>query len=95
MRVALVLALLLSLVAAPPAHAGELIDRAVAGLQANNVYVDPDADPKLSDADVEQAVRRDRRRTGPDRCTWSTRRRTSRARRAAIRPPRWARSRAA
>ncbi len=40
--------------AAPPAHAGELIDRAVAGLQANNVYVDPDADPKLSDADVEQ-----------------------------------------
>ena len=54
MRVALVVALLLSLVAAPAAHAGELIDRAVAGLQANNVYVDPDADPKLSDADVEQ-----------------------------------------
>jgi hypothetical protein len=36
-----------------PAHAGELIDRAVTGLQSDNVYVDPDADPSLTDAQAE------------------------------------------
>jgi hypothetical protein len=42
--------LVLLLVWAAPVHAGELIDRAVAGLAGDNVYVDPDADPTLTDA---------------------------------------------
>jgi hypothetical protein len=51
MRRALLIAPLLLLLLAPAqAHAGELIDRAVAGLQSDNVYVDPDADPTLTDA---------------------------------------------
>ena len=58
MRRAALLGLLLLLVLASPARAGELIDRAVAGLASDNVYVDPDADPSLSDA--EAAALRDR-----------------------------------
>jgi hypothetical protein len=56
MRRALLLApLLLVLVLAVPsaAQAGELIDRAVAGLRTDNVYVDPDADPTLTDAEAD------------------------------------------
>ena len=41
---------------APAAHAGELIDRAASELQQDNVYVDPDADPTLTD-DQAQALR--------------------------------------
>jgi hypothetical protein len=54
MRRALLLLPLLLLLALPSAaQAGELIDRAVAGLQSDNVYVDPDADPTLSDAQAD------------------------------------------
>ncbi len=53
-RRALLLVPLLLLLALPPAaQAGELIDRAVAGLQSDNVYVDPDADPTLTDAQAD------------------------------------------
>jgi hypothetical protein len=45
---------LLLLALAPAARAGELIDRAAAALQQDNVSVDPDASPTLSDADVQQ-----------------------------------------
>jgi len=45
---------LLLLVIAPAARAAELIDRAAAALQQDNVYVDPDASPTLSDAEVRQ-----------------------------------------
>ena len=66
-RRALLLAPLLLLLLLPaPASAGELIDRAVAGLESDNVYVDPDADPKLTDAEAEEL--RDRivdQRAGP------------------------------
>jgi hypothetical protein len=58
--------LLLLLLAPAQARAGELIDRAVAGLQTDNVYVDPDADPTLTDAQA--AELRDRivdERAGP------------------------------
>jgi hypothetical protein len=47
----LVVALVLALPA--PAQAGELIDRAVEGLRSDNVYVDPDADPGLTDAQAD------------------------------------------
>src|SRR5918995_657323 len=47
------LALMLLLVLAPPARAGELIDRAATELQSENVYVDPDADPTITDAQAE------------------------------------------
>jgi hypothetical protein len=49
-----------------PAYAGELIDRAVAGLSSDNVYVDPDANPSLTEAQEEML--RDRisaERAGP------------------------------
>ncbi|MGI8780718.1 MAG: hypothetical protein ACR2L8_11255, partial [Solirubrobacteraceae bacterium] len=49
MRRVLLLSLLLVLAAPASAQAGELIDRAVAGLETDNVYVDPDADPTLTD----------------------------------------------
>jgi hypothetical protein len=53
-RALLLLPLLALLLALPaPAQAGELIDRAVAGLQADNVYVDPDADPGLSESQAD------------------------------------------
>ncbi|HZB77899.1 MAG TPA: hypothetical protein VE526_16835, partial [Solirubrobacteraceae bacterium] len=53
----LVLAVLLLLVFAPAAQAGELIDRAAQELQTgDNVYVDPDADPTISEAE-EEALR--------------------------------------
>ena len=42
--------LLMLLLVPAQAQAGELIDRAVAGLQTDNVYVDPDADPTLTEA---------------------------------------------
>jgi hypothetical protein len=48
------IALLLLLSAPAPARAGELIDRAVAGLESDNVYVDPDADPTLSAAEADE-----------------------------------------
>ena len=84
---------LLLLLLPAPAHAGELIDRAVDGLSSDNVYVDPDANPALTEAQAEAL--RDRivggarradvrgRRAGGDRAT----------RRAAIRPRRSTRSR--
>ncbi|MEZ0291740.1 MAG: hypothetical protein ACAH82_04335, partial [Solirubrobacteraceae bacterium] len=53
MRRALLIAALLVLVAPAPAHAGALIDRAVEGLQSDNVYVDPDADPTLTAAQAD------------------------------------------
>ena len=66
-RRALLLAPLLLLLLVPAqARAGELIDGAVAGLRSDNVYVDPDADPKLTDARAEEL--RDRiaqQRAGP------------------------------
>ena len=50
---ALVTVLLFLLVPAQ-ARAGELIDRAVAGLQSDNVYLDPEAAPTLTDAQAEE-----------------------------------------
>jgi hypothetical protein len=57
-RVALVAALL-ALTLVPAAQAGEILDRAAAALQNDPVYVDPDADPALTDAEkqgVEDAI---------------------------------------
>jgi hypothetical protein len=54
MRFWLPLAALLLLLALPSsAQAGELIDRAVEGLRIDNVYVDPDADPTLTEAQAD------------------------------------------
>jgi hypothetical protein len=53
-RLLLVLPLVLLLLVPAPALAGELIDRAVAGLESDNVYVDPDADPALSAAEADE-----------------------------------------
>jgi hypothetical protein len=54
MRRGLPLVALLLLLALPaPAQAGELIDRAVEGLQSDNVYVDPEADPGLTEAQAD------------------------------------------
>ena len=54
MRLALLpLSLALLLLLPAPAQAGELIDRAVAGLEVDNVYVDPDAGSALTDAEAE------------------------------------------
>jgi uncharacterized membrane protein YgcG len=54
MRRGLLLLPLLLLVALPTsAQAGELIDRAVEGLRADNVYVDPDAEPTLTEAQAD------------------------------------------
>ena len=50
---AFLLALLILLLLPATAHAGELIDRAVTGLESDNVYVDPDADPSLSPAEAD------------------------------------------
>jgi hypothetical protein len=47
------LSLVLLLLLPASARAGELIDRAVAGLQSDNVYVDPDADPALTAAQAD------------------------------------------
>ena len=54
MRRLLLVTLALLLLAPAPARAGELIDRAVAGLRSDNIYVDPGADPTLTDAQVEE-----------------------------------------
>jgi hypothetical protein len=65
-RALLLLPLLLLLIAPAQARAGELIDRAVEGLQSDNVYVDPDADPTLTEAQADEL--RDRivdERAGP------------------------------
>jgi hypothetical protein len=67
-RLLLIAPLLLALLLLVPAQAraGELIDRAVAGLESDNIYVDPDADPTLTAAQVEEL--RDRimqQRAGP------------------------------
>jgi hypothetical protein len=65
-RALLLIPLLLLLLAPAQARAGELIDRAIAGLESDNVYVDPDADPTLTDAQA--AELRDRivsERAGP------------------------------
>jgi hypothetical protein len=65
-RALLLIPLLLLLLAPAQARAGELIDRAIAGLESDNVYVDPDADPSLTDAQAEEL--RDRivsERAGP------------------------------
>ena len=50
----LLAALMIALVAPAAARAGTLVDRAVQGLQSDNVYVDPDASPGLSDADAQR-----------------------------------------
>jgi hypothetical protein len=52
-RVLLILPLLLLLALPSVAQAGELIDRAVEGLRSDNVYVDPEADPTLTDAQAD------------------------------------------
>jgi hypothetical protein len=67
MRRALLLAPLLLLLLIPAqARAGELIDRAIAGLQSDNVYVDPAADPKLTAAEADALSERiAERRAGP------------------------------
>jgi hypothetical protein len=60
------LLLVLLLLVPAQARAGELIDRAVAGLESDNIYVDPEADPKLTEAEAEEL--RDRiveQRAGP------------------------------
>jgi hypothetical protein len=57
-RVALVAALL-ALTLVPAAQAGEILDRAAAALQDDPVYVDPQADPTLTEAEkqrVEDAI---------------------------------------
>src|SRR5215218_2911325 len=54
MRRALLITALLVLLLPAQARAGTLIDRAVAGLQTDNVYVDPDADPTLTDAEADE-----------------------------------------
>jgi hypothetical protein len=51
-RALLIVPLLLAFAVPAPAQAGELIDRAVAGLRDDNVYVDPEADPTLTDAEA-------------------------------------------
>jgi hypothetical protein len=62
----LVLALILLLLFAPSAHAGELIDRAAAALTSDNIYVDPAASPTLSAAEVERLRERiDASNAGP------------------------------
>jgi hypothetical protein len=53
-RALLLLPLLLLLIVPAQASAGELIDRAVAGLESDNVYVDPDAEPTLTDAEADE-----------------------------------------
>jgi hypothetical protein len=52
----LLLPLLILLLLPAPAQAGELIDRAVAGLESDNVYVDPDASSALT-AEQAEALR--------------------------------------
>jgi uncharacterized membrane protein YgcG len=52
-RALLFLPLLLLLALPSAAQAGELIDRAVAGLESDNVYVDPDAEPTLTEAQAD------------------------------------------
>jgi hypothetical protein len=52
-RILLITALLL-LIAPPAAHAGELVDSAVAALATDNVYVDPDASPTLTAAEADE-----------------------------------------
>jgi len=53
MRRALLLSLLLLLALPSAAQAGELIDRAVEGLRSDNVYVDPEADPTLTEGEAD------------------------------------------
>jgi hypothetical protein len=53
MRRMLLLVPFLLLLLPAQAQAGELIDRAVAGLQSDNVYVDPDAETTLSDSQAD------------------------------------------
>jgi len=53
-RRALLITALLVLLLPAQARAGTLIDRAAAGLQTDNVYVDPDADPTLTDAEADE-----------------------------------------
>jgi hypothetical protein len=67
MRRALLIAPLLLLLLVPSqARAGELIDGAVAGLQSDNVYVDPAADPKLTVTEADALRERiAERRAGP------------------------------
>jgi hypothetical protein len=55
-RALLLLPLLVLLLLPAQAQAGELIDRAVDGLSSDNVYVDPEASPSLTD-DQEEALR--------------------------------------
>jgi hypothetical protein len=65
-RALLLIPLLLLLVVPAQARAGELIDRAIAGLESDYVYVDPDADPSLTEAQADEL--RDRivaERAGP------------------------------
>ena len=60
------LAVLLWLVLAPPAQAGEIVDRAARSLQNDPVFVDPAAEQEISPGDAER-IRREisARRAGP------------------------------
>src|SRR5215216_3141252 len=52
LRLTVLSALLLSLLLAPAAHAGEILDRAAQALANDPVYVDPDAERGISDSDA-------------------------------------------
>ncbi|MDQ5821421.1 MAG: hypothetical protein M3540_08275, partial [Actinomycetota bacterium] len=54
---ALALALLACAVLAPAAHAGPIVDRAVASLGTDPVYVDPEASPTISSQEERQLER--------------------------------------
>jgi hypothetical protein len=53
-RYVLLLTLLASLVAVPAAQAGRLIDRAAAALRNDEVYVDPNAEARISSSDAQR-----------------------------------------
>src|SRR4051812_32917773 len=62
----LLLAGALTLLIAPAAMAGEIIDRAARALESDPVYVDPDAEAKVSPADADALRRRiSDRQAGP------------------------------
>jgi hypothetical protein len=59
-------ALLVPLLLAPTAHAGTIIDRAAQALAGDPVYVDPDAEAKVSSAEADQIRQRiSARQAGP------------------------------
>ena len=83
MRRALLIAALLVLVAPAPAHAGALIDRAVAGPAERQRLRRPGRRSDAHRRPGRRAARPDRRASAPARCTSSSRRGRSRTRQAA------------